>query len=367
LIPATALSDLRAWATPAAPTPLTLTKLSTLTGLTALCLLLSALPLLLTTLPLLLTTLPLLLTTLSQLLTTLSLLLTTLSLLLTTLSLLLTTLSLLLTTLSLLLTTLSLLLSALSLTLSALSLTLTTLPLLLTTLPLLLSRLPPQWILPAPRQGLDLVAKPFDVIERGGLLTLALRGFPRAHPLLRLVDLLAQLIQTLADTLFRSIRVGIHSAAEPVGSSLYSVRQISLVHTAQRIAQLRSCLRLRRRQLTGLIPQILFQLRKIVGQLLPVLRQFVALLQPGCIVRLARCLPTASQPANAIGLGMFFLAQAVAFPGQGIQLARSLLLLRTAHKARRLAKLISRLLSSLRTLRLPGATLHLLISLTQPV
>jgi hypothetical protein len=311
LIPATVLSDLRAWATAAAPTPLTLTKLSTLTGLTTLSLLLSALCLLLSAL------------------------------------------SLLLTTLSLLLTTLSLLLTAL--------------PLLLSALPLLLSRLPPQWILPAPRQRLDLAAKPFDVIERSGLLTLPLRGFPRPHALLRLVDLLAQLIQALADALFRSVRVGIDSAAEPISSSLYSVRQISLVHTAQRIAQLRSSLRLRRRQFTGLIPQILFQLRKIVGQLLPVLRQFVALLQPRCIVRLARCLPTASQPANAIGLGMFFLAQAVAFPRERIQLARGLLLLRTTHKARRLAELISRLLSSLPTLRLPGATLHLLISLAQPV
>ena len=51
----------------------------------------------------------------------------------------------------------------------------------------------------------DLAAEPFDVIERSGLLTLLLRGCARAHPLLRLVYLFAQLIETLADTLFRSI------------------------------------------------------------------------------------------------------------------------------------------------------------------
>ncbi len=66
----------------------------------------------------------------------------------------------------------------------------------------------------APSEGFDLVAKPFDVIERSGLLTLALRWFARPHALLRLADLLAQLIQTLSDALFRSIGVGIDSAAE---------------------------------------------------------------------------------------------------------------------------------------------------------
>jgi hypothetical protein len=178
---------------------------------------LSSLPLLLPTLRLLLSTLPLLLSTLSLLLTTLSLLLTTLSLLLTTLSLLLSALSLLLSALSLLLTTLSLLLATLSLLLSALSL-------LLTTLSLLLAKLPAQWILPAPRQRLDLVAKPFDVVQRSRLLALALRRFARALPLLRLVHLLVQLIEAFADTLFRSIRVGVDSAPEPVGCSLYAVR-----------------------------------------------------------------------------------------------------------------------------------------------
>jgi hypothetical protein len=203
------------------------------------------------------------------------------------LRLLLSTLPLLLTTLRLLLSSLPLLLTALRLLLSGLPLLLTTLSLLLSALSRLLARLAAQWILSATRQRLDLVTEPFDMVQRSRLLTLALRRFARALPLLRLVHLLVQLIEAFADALFRSIRVGIDSAAEPVGCSLDAVRQISLVHAAQCVAQLRSCLRLRRRQLTSRIPHILLQLRKIVGELLPVLRQFVALLLPRCIVRLA--------------------------------------------------------------------------------
>jgi hypothetical protein len=143
---------------------------------------------------------------------------------------------LLLSTLPLLLTTLRLLLPSLPLLLTRPSLLLSSLPLLLSALSLLLARLAAQWILSATRQGLDLVAEPFDVVQRSRLLTLALRRFARALPLLRLVHLLVQLIETFADAVFRSIRVGVDSAAEPVGCSLYTVGQISLVHAAQCVA-----------------------------------------------------------------------------------------------------------------------------------
>jgi hypothetical protein len=152
------------------------------------------------------------------------------------LRLLLSTLPLLLTTLPLLLTTLRLLLPSLPLLLPRPSLLLSSLPLLLSALSLLLARLAAQWILSAPRQRLDLVAEPFDVVQRSGLLTLTLRRFAWALPLLRLVHLLVQLIETFADAVFRSIRVGVDSAAEPVGCSLYTVGQISLVHAAQCVA-----------------------------------------------------------------------------------------------------------------------------------
>ena len=99
MIPAAVLSNLSAWTTAAARTPLTLTKLSILARLLPR---LSALPLLLARLPLLLARSPLLLPTLS-----------------------------------------------------------------------LLARLAAQWILPAPRQRLNLAAKAFDVVEGSGLLTLA--------------------------------------------------------------------------------------------------------------------------------------------------------------------------------------------------
>ncbi len=129
--------------------------------------------------------------------------------------------------------------------------------------------------------------------------------------------------------------LGLIPATKPVGSPLHAVRQVGLVHATQSIAQLRGCLRLRRRQFTSRVAQILFQLRKIVGELLAILRQFVARLHPGRILRLrvlvlALTLALAGQAANPIRLGMLFLAQAIALAGERIEFARGLLLLRTA-------------------------------------
>ncbi len=99
-------------------------------------------------------------------------------------------------------------LSALSLLLARLSR--------LSALSLLLAGLAAQWILSTPGQRLNLVAEPFDMVERSRLLAtlrLTLSGFARAQPLLCLVHLLAQLVETFADALFRSIGVGIDSPA----------------------------------------------------------------------------------------------------------------------------------------------------------
>lgn len=74
-----------------------------------------------------------------------------------------------------------------------------------------------------------------------------------------------------------------------------------------------------------------------------------------------------SQSANAIRLGVFFLAQAVRFTGERIKPSGGLLLLRAAHQACRLAKLVSRLPRSFSTLLLPGAPLHLFARLAQPI
>ena len=79
------------------------------------------------------------------------------------------------------------------------------------------------------------------MVQRSRLLAtlrLTLTGFARTQPLLCLVHLLAQLVETFADALFRSIRVGIDPPAQPVRSPLHPVRQVGLVHAAQRIAQL---------------------------------------------------------------------------------------------------------------------------------
>ena len=205
------------------------------------------------------------------------------------------------------------------------------------------------------------------MVERSGLLTLAFGRFAWAQPLLRLMYLLAQLIEIFADAGFCPIRIGIDSPAQPVGGSLYSVGQIGLVHAAQGVAQLRRCLRLRWSHLTGRIAHVLFQPGKIVGKLLPILCQLVALLQPGCVLCVAGCVRTASQATNAIRLRMLLLAEAVGFTGERIEPARGLLLLRTTHEACSLAQLVSCLPRRFCTLLLAAATLHRLISLAQPV
>ena len=100
------------------------------------------------------------------------------------------------------------------------------------------------------------------------------------------MHLLAQLIETLANAFFRSVGIRVNPPAEPVSSPLRPVRQIGLVHASQRVTQLRGGPRLARSQLTCRIPQVLLQLGEIVGELLPVLCQFVALLQPGFVLLL---------------------------------------------------------------------------------
>jgi hypothetical protein len=85
------------------------------------------------------------------------------------------------------------------------------------------------------------------------------------------------------------------------------------------------------RQLACRIPQILFQLRQIIGELLAILCQLVPLLQPCRILLLIGSSRLAGHAPNTICLGVLFLAQAVAFARQGIELAGGLLLLRAAH------------------------------------
>jgi hypothetical protein len=124
---------------------------------------------------------------------------------------------------------------------------------------------------------------------------------------------------------------------------------------------------LARSQLTCRIPQVLFQLRQIVGELLPVLRQFIALLHSGLVLLLVGRSRLPGHTADTIRLAMLFLAETIAFARKGIEFARSLLLLCAAHQARSLAKLVRRPPRCLGTLPLPGATLHLFVSAAQPV
>jgi hypothetical protein len=86
-----------------------------------------------------------------------------------------------------------------------------------------------------------------------------------------------------------------------------------------------------RRQLASRTPQILLQLREVIGELLAVFRQLVSLLEPCGILLLIRSPRLPGHAPNAIRLGVLFLAQAVGFARQGIELAGGLLLLRAAH------------------------------------
>ena len=143
-----------------------------------------------------------------------------------------------------------------------------------------------------PSQRLDLIAETLYMVKGSRLpavLRLARHGLTGSQPLLCLVHLLPQLVEALADAFFRSIRIGVDSTAEPISSSLHPICQVGLVHASQRVTQFFGCLGLRRSQLTGRIAQILFQLRKIVGELLAILRQLIALLQPGGIASLTGC------------------------------------------------------------------------------
>ncbi len=82
-------------------------------------------------------------------------------------------------------------------------------------LPRLLTRLMARWVLSAPGQRFNLATEPFDMVQRSRLfasLLLTLPGLARTQALLCLVHLLAQLFETLADALFCSICVGVHSS-----------------------------------------------------------------------------------------------------------------------------------------------------------
>ena len=87
----------------------------------------------------------------------------------------------------------------------------------LSVLPLLPTGLAAGTVLSSTGQRFHLIPEPFDMIKRGRLLALSLplllTGVARAKSLLCLVHLLAQLVETLADTLFRSVGIGIDSTA----------------------------------------------------------------------------------------------------------------------------------------------------------
>lgn len=85
------------------------------------------------------------------------------------------------------------------------------------------------------------------MVEGGCLLALivpltlprfALSRFTLTQLLLRLVHLLAQLLQAFADAVFCSTSAGIDAPAQVVSGPLDPVGQVALVHSTQRVTQL---------------------------------------------------------------------------------------------------------------------------------
>jgi hypothetical protein len=201
----------------------------------------------------------------------------------------------------------------------------------------------------------------------------------RAHTLLRLPNLIAQLSKPGRNLPLGPIRVRIDPPPQPIRRPLNTITQIRLIHLAQRITQLRRRTRLIRRQLTRRISQPLLQMREIIRKLLPIRRQFITLLRSrghllwsgfAVLILLPR------QRTNPICLRSLLLRNAPRLSRQRIQLARSLLLLRPTQQIRRLAKMLCRPPSLLRTLlpflrltilRLPTRTTHRLICSSQTI
>lgn len=90
-------------------------------------------------------------------------------------------------------------------------------------------------------ESLQFAAEAIHVIERGGLgsvVVLAITSIlARAGRLLRLMDLVVELLQTRSDLRFCAVRVGIDPLAQPICAALDQVGEVGLIHAAQRIAQ----------------------------------------------------------------------------------------------------------------------------------
>ena len=95
------------------------------------------------------------------------------------------------------------------------------------------------------RHRINLIAEACDCIERRGLVGLsgfragiALPGLLIVHCLLRLLQLLLELVESLCDLALRAIRIWVDSTPQPVCGSLCVVIEVGVVHLSEGIAQL---------------------------------------------------------------------------------------------------------------------------------
>src|SRR5256884_9503357 len=169
-----------------------------------------------------------------------------------------------------------------------------------------------------------------------GLSRLALPDF-----LLRVLQLLVQFLETLRDLGFGAIRIWIDSTPQPVRRSLHMIIEIGLIHLRKRIAQFPGNPRLGVSHFACGIANSSLQSREVVRELLPLLRQAVALLNShlhrseerrACITLLG------GEFADLLGLCALLLRQSTGLAGERVHLVRGKLLLRAREQIRRLTR-----------------------------
>ena len=177
------------------------------------------------------------------------------------------------------------------------------------------------------RHGFNLAAQPLHLIERRGFIALccvALSRLALTHSLLRLLELLAQLLQSLRNLVFRAIRIGIDPAAQPVRRSLHMVVQIGLIHLASAHRAISGQPQADWGPSRVLHSDVVLQLRQFVGELLPLLCKLVAFADQrrhAVHVRRTGAALLAGQLVDAVGLGMLLLRQLAGLARQGLHFA----------------------------------------------
>ena len=122
-----------------------------------------------------------------------------------------------------------------------------------------------------------------------------------------------KLLESLSDLRLRTVGVWIDPPTQPVCGSLHMVIKIGIIHFSERLTKLLRSLRLVGGHGTCRVTKILLQFGEIIGQLLSLTSELIALTQPRFhAVPIHRVdLRLTCKAIDAIGLSAFFLCDAV--------------------------------------------------------